>query len=170
MPSSLIFLYNRDHFYHCLSSLYVYVLAIRKTINESSTSFSHLYYLQERWTVQQELNNNAWQVSRGSVGAVDWGHHRLKMDGRCPYRAQFLGVVKRDHAKLIWQAHTETNTSCSSRSFYMCVCDSITVHKYKLFRSKSSQRSIQKFRNKENNIGLYICLIRFYRQVDEVKP
>jgi hypothetical protein len=52
----------------------------------------------------------------------------------------------------------------------MCVCHSITVHKYKLFRSKSSQRSIQKFRNKENNIGLYICLIRFYRQVDEVKP
>lgn len=53
--------YTIETIYHCLSSPYVYVLAIRKTINESSTSFSHLYYWQERWTVQQELNNNAWR-------------------------------------------------------------------------------------------------------------
>lgn len=111
--------YTIEIIYHCLSSLYVYVLAIRKTINESSTSFSHLYYWQERWTVQQELNTNAWrrkfqevQLEPLTEDTIVW---KWTADAHT-VRAQFLGVVKRDHAKLIWQAHTETNTSCSSRS------------------------------------------------------
>jgi hypothetical protein len=37
------------------------------------------------------------------------------------------------------------------------------------FESNAVKRNIQKFRNTENTIGLCICLIQFYRQVDEVE-